>query len=241
MQFAGRNSSSSPSSSYLPAPASAPVSWKEPSSSRRSMRSRTVRRPDARWRATRSSPPIRLASSSRRRSSSSSGCQLTGASSSRSEEAAPLAAVGGQFVDHSGLALHQVQGRRSARTARPALAWRIHTRSPTRRALAASPSRGVCTSPAPSRRSRCRPAGRWGWGRRGAIGGAGSQVAAAQRGGHLRRRAANHGQGEHRRRPGRERAVGIEQRGAVQARAPRPVRSPRPRGPCARGCRCLPR
>ena len=40
------------------------------------MRSRTVRRPAACWRATRSSPPISLASASRRRSSSSSGSQL---------------------------------------------------------------------------------------------------------------------------------------------------------------------
>src|SRR3954464_7322960 len=54
----------------------APVSWKLPGSSSRSIRSRTVRRPLACWRATRSSPPICRASSSRRRNSSSSGSQL---------------------------------------------------------------------------------------------------------------------------------------------------------------------
>ena len=62
-----------------PRPASAPVSWNVPSSNSRSIRSRTVSRPDACWRSTRSSPPIRRASSSRRRSSSSSGSQDTAA------------------------------------------------------------------------------------------------------------------------------------------------------------------
>src|SRR3954468_10213508 len=56
----------------------APVSWKLPGSNRRSIRSRTVRRPEECWRSTRSSPPSRRASSSRRRSSSSSGSQLIG-------------------------------------------------------------------------------------------------------------------------------------------------------------------
>ena len=45
------------------------------------MRSRTVSRPEACWRSTRSGPPILRASSSRRRSSSSSGCQLIGGGS----------------------------------------------------------------------------------------------------------------------------------------------------------------
>ena len=45
----------------------------------RSIRSRTVRRPPACWRATRSAPPISLASATRARSSASSGSQPTGA------------------------------------------------------------------------------------------------------------------------------------------------------------------
>src|SRR3954453_22535892 len=56
----------------------APVSWKLPPSKSRSTRSRTVRRPEACWRSTRSAPPRRRASSSRLRSSSSSGSQLIG-------------------------------------------------------------------------------------------------------------------------------------------------------------------
>ena len=66
-----------PASSYSARPASRPVSWKLPGSSRRSMRSRTVSRPASRARATRSSPPIRSAYSARRAISSSSGFQDT--------------------------------------------------------------------------------------------------------------------------------------------------------------------
>ncbi len=75
--LAGRKSSSCPSSAYVPLPAIEPVSWKLPESNSRSIRSRTVSRPLACWRSTRSAPPIRRASSSRRRSSSSSGSQVT--------------------------------------------------------------------------------------------------------------------------------------------------------------------
>src|SRR5215207_11464234 len=86
--FAGRKSVSSPSASYVPWPASMPVSWKVSGSKRRSTRSRTVRRPVARWRSTRSAPPICRASSSRRRSSAISGSQpgsSCGGSSMRAE------------------------------------------------------------------------------------------------------------------------------------------------------------
>ena len=74
-KLAGVRSVSSPSAPYSATPAIAPISWKLPASSSRSIRSRTVRRPPACCRATFSSPPIRRASASRRRSSSSSGCQ----------------------------------------------------------------------------------------------------------------------------------------------------------------------
>ena len=47
--------------------------------------------------------------------------------------------------------------RRSAGS--PLLAWRNHTRSPTRRSRAAAPRSGVCTSPAPSRGAMRTPAG----------------------------------------------------------------------------------
>ena len=50
----------------------------------------------------------------------------------------------------------------------PALAWRIHTVSPTRSAAAPGPRSGVWTSPAPSCRSSRSPAGRCGAGRRSA-------------------------------------------------------------------------
>src|SRR5919109_735344 len=74
--LAGRKSSTWPSSPYVARPARAPVSWKLPGSKRRSIRSRTVSRPEACWRATRSWPPMRRASSSRLRSSSSSRSQV---------------------------------------------------------------------------------------------------------------------------------------------------------------------
>src|SRR5262245_30622668 len=73
--LAGRKASSSPEGSYVPTPAIAPVSWKDFRSSSRSIRSRTVSRPLARCRSTRSAPPSSRASASRRRSSSISGSQ----------------------------------------------------------------------------------------------------------------------------------------------------------------------
>ena len=54
-----------------------PISWNVSASSMRSMRSRTVSRPPACWRATRSAPPISRASAWRWRSSASSGSQLS--------------------------------------------------------------------------------------------------------------------------------------------------------------------
>ena len=78
-KFEGVKLSRWPASSYSARPASAPVSWKEPASSRRSMRSRTGSRPASRCRATRSSPPICFASSVRRAISSSSGFQVIAA------------------------------------------------------------------------------------------------------------------------------------------------------------------
>ncbi len=77
-KFVGVTSSSSPSPAYAPRPASRPVSAHEPSSSSSAIRSRTVRLPRSRWRATEASPPIRSPSSSRRRSSASSGSQESG-------------------------------------------------------------------------------------------------------------------------------------------------------------------
>src|SRR5262245_41244452 len=74
-----------------------PVSWKVPSSNSRSIRSRTVRRPEACWRATRSSPPIRRASSSRRRSSSSSGSQLIGGGAYSLRRLGPVAGATSEF------------------------------------------------------------------------------------------------------------------------------------------------
>ena len=82
----------------------------------------------------------------------------------------------------------------------PALAWRNHTRSPTRSAAAALPSSGVWTSPAPSRASSFRPAGRTRARQPVAPRGAGRRVAAAERGRDLRRRLAHDRQREQRRR-----------------------------------------
>src|SRR5882762_8477371 len=75
-KFAGRMEASV-SPSYFATPARAPVSWNESRSSRRSIRSRTVRRPALCWRSTFSAPPIARASSWRRLSSSTSGSQDT--------------------------------------------------------------------------------------------------------------------------------------------------------------------
>ncbi len=60
-------------------PAVAPISWKLPGSSMRSIRSRTVSRPPLCCRSTRSAPPISFASATRARISASSSSQPTGA------------------------------------------------------------------------------------------------------------------------------------------------------------------
>ena len=51
-----------PSSSYVPTPEVEPISWNVPGSHMAAKRSRTVSLPAARWRATRSAPPISAAS-----------------------------------------------------------------------------------------------------------------------------------------------------------------------------------
>src|SRR5471030_173527 len=78
--LAGVSSTRSFLPSYCALPETLPISRKEPLSTSRSMRSRTVSRPPSCWRFTLSAPPIRRFISWRRRSSSISGCQLMGRS-----------------------------------------------------------------------------------------------------------------------------------------------------------------
>ncbi len=79
-RLAGVNFASLPSASYSALPASVPISWNDPGSSRPSTRSRTVSLPPSCWRLIFSGPPMVRPSFSRLRSSSISGFQLIGAS-----------------------------------------------------------------------------------------------------------------------------------------------------------------
>src|SRR3954452_10132334 len=93
-KLVGVSSTRWPSSSYVADPVSPPTSANDSLSTSRSMRSRTVRRPAACCRPTRSSPPIRAASSRRRSSSASSGSHCVMASPTRSSGFAVDPALG---------------------------------------------------------------------------------------------------------------------------------------------------
>ena len=127
------------------------------------MRSRTVSLPAARWRATRSAPPISRASASRRRSSSSSGSQVMRRSASPMPQrlrtlAAMSATADRRLRDPPGvprLPRHDPPDRPGeGRAARP----RHRRRAPSTRGTSASCSPRTTSSACRSTRSTAAPA-----------------------------------------------------------------------------------
>ncbi len=88
-----------------------------------------------------------------------------GRAPARLEKGPALAAVGRDLVDDL-VARHQVQGVEPLAQLPCLGVTEVDAVADRQAARRHRPSTGVCTSPAPSKRSRCRPAGRWGEGTR---------------------------------------------------------------------------